>query len=89
MLYRECAQPNQRMLQPSGFLIHCGASFSVAGMARWDCDQRLQKLSRLERVATEWDGVMSPCVQIESVASASQEPVSDSIRHCESETFGF
>jgi len=39
-------------------------------------------VSQLGRAAANWDGVMPPCAQVESVVSASQDPTSDSIVHC-------
>jgi len=38
-------------------------------------------VSRLERAAANWDGVMSPYVQVECVISASPDPVSDFMAH--------
>ena len=53
----------------------------------WDGDIESRPMvsrvvSHLEKAAVEWAGVMPPCVQIESTASASPEPVSDSMVHC-------
>ena len=53
----------------------------------WDGDiESRPKVSRvashLEKAAAEWVGVMPPCAQIESSASASPEPVSDFMVHC-------
>ena len=53
----------------------------------WDGDMESRPkvarvVSQLERVAADWIGVMPPCAQIESVASAPQEPLSDSMEHC-------
>ena len=38
--------------------------------------------TQLERVAVEWDGVMSSCAQADDVASSPGDPVSDAIKRC-------
>ena len=53
----------------------------------WDGEMELRPkvaevASQLGRAGTDWNGVMPPCTQVESVASASLEPVSDSTTHC-------
>jgi hypothetical protein len=39
----------------------------------------------LENAATNWDGLMPPCIRAENIASGTQEPMSDSMQHCEFE----
>jgi len=58
----------------------------------WDGEMKLRPkvaevVSQLERAAVNWDGVMPPCVQVESIASARQEPASNSGAHSEFEIF--
>ena len=53
----------------------------------WDGQMELrpkvaEAVSQLKRAAADWDGVMPPCAQVESVVSASPEPVLDSMAHC-------
>ena len=40
-------------------------------------------VTHLEKVAANWVGLMPPCAQVENVASDLEEPVSDSMQHCE------
>jgi len=52
----------------------------------WDQETELRPkvaevVSQLERAAASWGGVMPPCVQVESVVSVPQDPVSDSMAH--------
>ena len=54
----------------------------------WDGEMELRPkvvevLSQLERAAADWDRVMPPCVLVESVDFARQEPESDSKAHSE------
>jgi len=37
-------RPNRWTLQRSGFPTRFGVSLNAAGMARWNCDQRLRRL---------------------------------------------
>ena len=54
----------------------------------WDGEMRLRPkvaevVSQLGQAAADWDGVMPPCAQAESVASASPELPPDSASHRE------
>ena len=40
-------------------------------------------VTHLKEAAANWDGLMPPCIQTENIASYSDEPVSDSMLHCE------
>ena len=56
----------------------------------WDGNMELRPrivevVAQLGGAAADWDGVMPPCVQVESVASAFPEPTSDSAAHREFE----
>ena len=39
--------------------------------------------THLAREAADWDGLMPPCALAENVASGSEDPISDSMEHCE------
>jgi hypothetical protein len=72
-----------------------GFSDSLWGFAQrcWDGDRKLRPkvaevVTHLERAAASWDGLMRPCIQVEDVASDSDEPESDSMQHCEFEVDG-
>ena len=65
-----------------------GFSDSLWGFVQrcWDGQMRMRPMvgevvSRLERAAANWDGVMSPYVQVECVVPAPPDPVSDSMAH--------
>ena len=52
----------------------------------WDGEMGLRPrvaevVSQLERAAVDWDRVMPPCAQVDSIVSASLEPNSDSMAH--------
>ena len=52
----------------------------------WDGEMELRPkvaevISQLERAAAGWSEVMPPCAQVESVVSATLDPVSDSMTH--------
>ena len=52
----------------------------------WDGEMELRPkiaevVSQLEKAASDWDGVMPPCAQVECTASAPLDPVSDSMAH--------
>jgi len=52
----------------------------------WDSDRDLRPrvaevVTRLGKAAKDWDGLMAPCVVVESVPSDSKEPLSDSMQH--------
>ena len=58
----------------------------------WDSNMRLRPkvtevVAHLGEAAANWCGVMAPCVQAENVASDSEEPISDSMQHCEFDIF--
>jgi len=53
----------------------------------WDGEMELRPkvaevVSELGRATADWNGVMPPCAQVESVTSASLEPVLDFTTHC-------
>ena len=52
----------------------------------WDGKMKLRPrvvevVLQLERAVADWDGVMLPCAQVESVVSVTPDPVSDSMAH--------
>ncbi|KAF9645811.1 kinase-like protein [Thelephora ganbajun] len=52
----------------------------------WDADMKLRPevmevVTNLDRAATDWDGVMSPCAQTKDLALDSNEPISASDKH--------
>jgi len=52
----------------------------------WDREMELRPkvaevVSQLESAATDWNGVMPPCAQVESVVSAPSDPMEDSMAH--------
>ena len=54
----------------------------------WDGDMKLRPkvaevVARLETAAADWNTVMPPSTEAENVASGSEEPMSDSMEHCE------
>ena len=67
-----------------------GFSDSLWGFVQrcWDCDMKLRPkvtevVKHLEKEATNWKGLMPPCVRVENVASNSTEMMSDSMKHSE------
>lgn len=57
----------------------------------WDGDMKLRPkvgevVMHLRREAANWHGLMPPCAPAENVALISEEPMSDTMEHCESET---
>jgi hypothetical protein len=46
-------------------------------------------VTRLGQTARDWNGLMPPCVRVETVVSASQEPLLDSLENCEFEILFF
>ena len=56
----------------------------------WDGDMNLRPkvaevVAHLGEAAANWNGLMPPWLQAETVASGFGEPISDSMRHCEFE----
>jgi hypothetical protein len=56
----------------------------------WDGDMNVRPkvtevVAHLENAATNWNGLMPPCIQAENIASGPQEGMSDSMQHCEFE----
>jgi len=67
-----------------------GFSDSLWGFVQrcWDGDRDLRPrvaevVTRLGKAAADWNGVLVPCVVVESVPSDSKEPLSDSMQHRE------